>query len=244
MKKLLMLGTAVAVLGTGIQAQAQTMYTKDGDQILSDARYEQVERRAEIEQPVIERQVTTAERVSSVEPAAGDDPYADFTGFYAGVEGGYGLGSYELGGGDDVGLDGFNYGAFAGFGFEQTFTPLLGGYGGIEVGYNWSDIDGDSAGVGSEKESEILATFRPGVSLSQGALGYGIIGWSRAQFEAAGDDDNLDGLVLGAGTEINTMTPFRMRVEYSYTNYEDGDVAAADFEGHENAIKLGALMRF
>lgn len=174
-------------------------------------------------------------------------PYADFTGFYGGGDIGYTIGSFDVndptGPDGDVGLDGLNGDVFLGYGFEHSFS-WLGGYAGLEVAYEWSGADGDLGSNSYEKNHAILATLRPGITMHQDTLGYGIIGYSRAKFEGNGDDENLDGLILGAGAEFDTNTALKARIEYTFTQYEDADLGGVDFEGHENNIKVGALFRF
>ncbi|NCC22626.1 MAG: porin family protein [Alphaproteobacteria bacterium] len=248
MKKLVWLGAAVAIVAAP-QAMAQG-YTKGEPRMIDEAQYQQPQTRTappplmtRNQQAPMERE---AMRAAQTEPAAGSDPwYADFTGPYAGADVGYAMGSYEITSpAADLALDGMEYGVFAGFGFAQNFLPWLGGYGGIEAAYYWSEQDGDVTGVGFEKDENIVLTVRPGVTFNQDVLGYGILGWSYANFEGRGTDEDLHGLVLGAGAEFDTQTPLNFRLEYTYTNYEDSNLGISSFDGHENNIKLGALLRF
>lgn len=177
-----------------------------------------------------------ADQVSRIEPAAGQNvnPYDDFTGIYGGGEVGYGFT-------DDV--DGWNGGLFLGYGFEHKFD-MLGAYIGMEIGYEWSDGDGDTAGLSFEKDHAWIATLRPGFTVMGDGLGYGIVGYSRAEFESGGDDEYLDGLVLGLGTQFNTGTAFKPRLEYTYTNYEDATIGGTSFAATENTVKLGVVFQF
>jgi outer membrane immunogenic protein len=193
-----------------------------------------------------ERSETT---VSSVEPQAGynhdEGTVADFTGIYAGADVGYAIGTADIdvGGVDnDLGYDGFNGDVFLGYGYEHNYN-WLGSYLGIELGYELSAADGDFAGTSYEKEDAWHASLRPGFTMHQDTLGYGIIGYTRANFEGGGDDDDLSGLVVGAGAEFDTNTAFKTRLEYTYTAYEDGDLAGVDFDPSENNIKLGIFFR-
>jgi len=244
--------TAIALSVATIPAYAQSNYSqvdsKGGDQMINETR------RLETEKPVTVSQASRTtdsqgERMSYIEPAAGrnTNPYDDFTGVYVGGDIGYAIGSYNvnnpLGTDGDVGLDGINGGIFVGYGFEHNFK-WLGAYAGIEAGYEWSDADGSIGGDSYEKNHAWLVTFRPGISMHQDTLGYGIIGYSRAEFEGAGGDEDFNGLVLGAGAQFDTNTALKPRLEYTFTNYEDDDIAGVGFDGHENNIKIGAILQF
>lgn len=162
------------------------------------------------------------------------NPYDDFTGVYGGAQAGYGF---------TEDLEGWQGGVFLGYGMEHDMNPL-GAYGGVEFGYDWGGFDGDTAGVPYEKDNAWNVTFRPGATIRDNALGYGIIGYSRAEFESNGAEDDLDGLILGLGAQFDTDTPFKPRLEYTYTNYEDTSVGGTNLDPNENAIKLGGFFQF
>ena len=183
----------------------------------------------------------------------------DFTGPYVGGTVGYSWGDFDAdvttGGigvaSDDPDMDGWQGGFLGGYGFQFDTGMSHGwnGFLGLEAGYEWSSADGSVFGVDVDKEDTVLLTLRPGMAWGDTALGYGIIGYSRTQFEADGEEEWLDGLVLGAGTELYTVGPFKTRLEYVYTNYEDaeydlGGGTALNVEGQEHALKLGGIFRF
>ena len=56
--------------------------------------------------------------------------------------------------------------------------------------------------------------------------------------------NTLDGLILGGGVQLDTNTPFKPRVEYTYTNYEDENIGGNNFNINENNIKVGAVFQF
>jgi opacity protein-like surface antigen len=174
-----------------------------------------------------------------------DNGSADFSGPYIGGDVGYGIGSAEASGGPsgDVGIDGFNGGLFAGYGFAQKNVSRFGGYIGMEAGHEWSGLDGNIGGTSLEKDHDWRLSLRPGLVMDNDTLGYGVIGYSRAQFESGGDKEYLDGLVLGAGAEFDSQTPFKLRLEYLYSNYQDAGIGGTNFEPHDNNIKLGAVFR-
>ena len=121
---------------------------------------------------------------------------------------------------------------------------MFGAYAGIEIGHEWSGADGDAGGITYDKDRAWLATFRPGVSIYNNALGYGIIGYSRGEFEGGGAEEDLDGLVLGVGAQMNTGAAFKPRLEYTYVNYEEGSLAGTGFDPQENTVKLGGIFQF
>jgi hypothetical protein len=232
MKPYLFFGVvAVGLLASQI-AHAQGANAKSSDNLLKDARHitdeaEPMQRTAQIEPEV---------PVTRIAPAAGRNTssYDDFTGIYVGGEIGYSVT-------DDV--EGRNGGLFLGYGLEHDFD-MLGAYVGLELGYEWSGADGNAVGLSYDKDHAWTATLRPGVKISKDSLGYGIIGYTRAEFEGAGDKDNLDGLIFGVGGQFDTNTVFKPRLEYTHTNYEDGNLAGNSFDATENAIKLGAVFQF
>jgi outer membrane immunogenic protein len=248
----LLYSIAALTLFAGGSASAQ--YAKDSDDLMQSSQYSVPNDRQEDSGAYAntrrEAQVTT--RASSIEPAAGSggyatDPYKDFTGPYVGGDIGYNIGSYDVndpaGPDGDVGLDGFEGGLFLGYGYNHNFS-WLGGYAGLELGYEWSGADGQLAGGGYEKDHAWLVTFRPGIAMHEDALAYGVIGYSRAEFESNGNEEDLDGLVLGAGSEFSTRSPVKLRLEYTYTTYEDANLGNVNFDGHENQLKAGAVFRF
>lgn len=183
----------------------------------------------------------------------------DFTGPYVGGTIGYGWGDFDadvtVGGttvaSSDPDMDGLQGGFFGGYGFQ--FDPMFAsqvwdGFMGLEAGYEWSNADGSVFGGDVDKDETMIFTLRPGLTWGDTALGYGIVGYSRTQFEAGTEEEWVDGLVLGIGTELYTIGPFKTRIEYQYTNYEDTNytsgATALNVDGHENALKLGAVFRF
>ena len=231
MKHTLFIGaSALMMTCSPLSVQAQNYgqsYSKgEADtRVMNDAQRIDVDRRTSV--------------ATNVEPAAGgdsynDDPYEDFTGIYAGGDLGYSLT-------EDV--EGMNGSLFLGYGFEHDMS-ILGAYAGVEVAHEWSGADGDAGTVSYEKDHAWLATFRPGISVYDDALGYAIVGYSRAEFEAAEAEENVDGLVLGVGAQLNTQTAFKPRLEYTYTNYEEAEIAGSNFDPQENTIKLGAVFQF
>ncbi len=183
----------------------------------------------------------------TVEPRAGDES-AYGAGFYIGADLGYNWGNFDAddtaGVDGDVDLDGVQGGLFFGYGFSHPFSSFT-GYLGFELGFEWSDAD-DGLDIHSyEKNYNFLATLRPGVVIYDGtSLLYGVLGYSRAELEGAGHEDDVDGFVAGAGAEIGAYNGFKVRFEYNYVDYEDASLNSVSLEGNESTLKAGVLYRF
>lgn len=211
-------------------AQQQNANTKNSDSLMNDTRrIESAPPRPSQATPE-PRYESRTETKTTREASA----YDDFTGFYGGGDVGYAFT-------DDV--EGWNGGLFLGYGFEHRFD-ILGAYAGVELAHEWSNAEGSTGVLSYEKDRAWILSVRPGVTIMGDGLGYGIIGYSRAEFEGAGDDDQLDGLVLGVGSQFNTGTAFKPRVEYTHTNYEAGNLGGTSFEATENVVKVGAVFQF
>jgi outer membrane immunogenic protein len=242
MKKLLRASAAFVTFFTHTPAYAQ--YDKDNDNaqmMMETQRTTQTQQVAPVQPTYTSTATTTVAPAPQIEPQAGNE--YDFEGPYFGGDVGYTISSADIndtaGPDGDVGLDGWEGGLFLGYGFTW-----LSGYTGIELGYEWSGGEGDFDGVTYEQKNKWRATVRPGFNMNDEALGYAIIGYSRAEIEGNGDSSNLDGLVLGAGAEFNTQSPVKIRLEYTYTNYSDSDLGSANVDLQENGIKAGLVYRF
>jgi outer membrane immunogenic protein len=252
MKYYLLCGTALAVMAAATPASAQqnNVYGKDSDSsVLGNAQmYDNTAPRTEAYNNAPATQAAPRTAPAYIEPAAGESEFADFTGPYFGLEAGYNFGNAEVetpGPSDDSSdLRGWDGGLFIGYGFEQTAVEWLGGYLGVELGYDWSNADGSFAGLDYEKNHNWLATVRPGFSMGHDALGYGILGYSRAEYEVAGSKDDYNGYVLGLGGQFNTHTAAKIRLEYTYVNYGEKDFGPVSFDPVENDVKLGLVFQF
>lgn len=170
-----------------------------------------------------------------------------FSGLYIGADVGYQTGNFDVnnpaGPDGDVGMAGMTGGVFAGYGWAHPTTDLA-GYIGTEIGYEWSGNDGSITGTNVEKNGNWLATVKPGVIINRDTLAYGMVGYSRAEFEANGASEDLNGLVAGAGVEFANTSPVNMRMEYAHTSYEDKDIGGVSADGSDNTVKIGAVARF
>ena len=208
-----------------------------------------------------------------IAPAPQPEPVADyFSGFH--VYGGLTVGSnnYDIVGdgvfafpfidADDTDLDfdfdlpdlgGEGAGAIigAGYDFRVGSQAVIGGF----LDYSATDINNDTsldvsgladvdASIDFKQTSQWTLGARAGFTPSASTLVYGLVGYSRGEFEGdlqgdaefLGDDYDfdVDGYSLGAGIETMVTENVSLKLEYRYTKYEDFEVFdfdADDFGG-------------
>lgn len=186
---------------------------------------------------------TCAALVVLSSPVLAQDMNSPLTGAYIGLLGGYT--NSEL---DDSGLvaepKGGDYGIFAGYKLDRFLEDSIGITGAIEVHYAWSTADDNVIGIDVEKDNEFGVSFRPGISISETFNPYGIIGYKRTEFDAAGfgatASETYNGLELGLGGEIMSYGNIGLRLEYAHTWYEDKD----DTDVDEDTIRAGVSYNF
>ena len=182
-------------------------------------------------------------------PAPIASPLYNWTGFYAGVHGGYGW-SDEI----TIGITGFAT-------VTGSTSDLKGGFGGGQIGYNWQlapswiwGIEADAAGAGirvglddgagTTVESKIRSfgsvTGRLGYAVNN-ALFYAKGGWGWADNRVSAtfgpgssfsDSQFHSGWTVGGGLEYGFAPAWSAKVEYQYYDF-----------GHEtyfNGLELGA----
>ena len=89
---------------------------------------------------------------------------------------------------------------------------------------------------------DLSATLRLGTNLSENSKIYALGGYTNARIKATYDDGfdrysdgvNLDGFRLGAGYQHNFGQNLFGKIEYRYSNYEQG------FERHQGVVAVGA----
>jgi hypothetical protein len=269
MKRFLLAGAAIAAISAVFPGAPAFAAGNNSENLLQGSRYMAPNAAAPA-------QTQAAPAAPNVEPQAGNESgswsgdEADYTrntrdrkmamgsfnGPYFGGEVGYTMGDFDVnnpsGPDGDVGMNGTEENVFIGYGFAHNPTSF-GGYVGIEAAYGWSGADGEVGPASFKKDRNMMITLRPGVTMGDGdSLAYGIVGYNRAKFEAdsANDDRHLNGLVLGAGTELGSgpvrrigRFPVKLRLEYNYINYGDTTLGGASFDGHESAVKAGLVFR-
>ena len=146
----------------------------------------------------------------------------------------------------DVGNDeGILYGVAAGYEFPLGSNVFAA----VEAGISDSttkecarnvDVVGDKACIKAGRD--LSATLRLGTNLSENSKIYALGGYTNARIKATYDDGfdrysdgvNLDGFRLGAGYQHNFGQNLFGKIEYRYSNYEQG------FERHQGVVAVGA----
>jgi len=153
--------------------------------------------------------------------------------------------------GRDVGYDGFDLGAYAGYG--RTFDRF---YLGGEVDLGYSDVDGEAT-VGSlaataEQDFTYGISARAGFLLSPDILAYGRVGWGQTEFDVTAGSgsfsDEVEGWRYGGGVEVALSNNLLTRVEYTYTDYDEFDFTAGTtsvaVQPDDHAVRVGLAYRF
>ena len=178
----------------------------------------------------------------------------NWTGFYLGLNGGYGFGRGEVSGGglDSGGFDagGGLFGATVGYNW-QTGPVVLG----LEGDIDWSGQRGSSVCGGittCDVRNDYLATIR-------GRLGYAMDRWMpyitggaaignvKTSIAGFGDTNNTrGGWTVGGGVEASLAGPWTAKVEYLHVDLGDADTAVAGTSAHftSDIVRAGINYKF
>ncbi len=197
--------------------------------------------------------------------AAAPPVVADLGGLYAGVQGGLtnlgtALAGPRGGGGSltgefaDLGLSG---GIFTGYALRAGDWQF-----GLEIDGEFSDVDwAHSRDMGGrifsvEKEWSVAAGPVVGYWLNDDSMIYTRFGVVQSGFDtdyiesgtSYGESQDLTGLRVGVGAETTLTGNFFLRLDYSYTDYEDYDISfgsgSDNFANNESLVRLGVGYRF
>jgi outer membrane immunogenic protein len=156
--------------------------------------------------------------------------YYDWSGFYIGVQGGWGWGESDIDDGlllnESLDLEGFFIGGLAGAQWQWNWAVL-----GAEIEGNWADIDGDAA-IPPPAGNEVTTDINAFGSLS-GKLG---VAWDRILLYGTG------GLAVGnieTGQTVPAVAAFDQ--DETYIGWTAG--GGVDFAATNNLI-LGVKYRF
>lgn len=151
-------------------------------------------------------------------PVAYEAPGVDWTGFYAGAQGGYGFGSLDGAGSGD--LDGGFGGLHAGYNYDFGQFVV-----GLEGDYNIADLSFDNAAGEIDQLGRLK--LRGGVELGR-ALLYATGGGAYTNANVGGTDLSDFGYVVGAGVDYLVTPNIIGGIEYLYHDFNDIDNSGID----------------
>jgi outer membrane immunogenic protein len=188
-------------------------------------------------------------------PAYSAPGYANWTGFYVGLNGGYGFGTSTFSGGgatDSVKLKGAMFGGTLGYNY-QTGTWVWG----LEGDYDISMMKGTPDGcTGCEVKNTWLGTARARVGYAgwNNWMPYltGGVAYSNIKLSVPGTDFSKSsvGYVVGAGVEYAFLGNWSTKIEYLYAALGTATCPAAtcgadiDIKTQANIVRLGVNYRF
>ena len=140
--------------------------------------------------------------------------------------------------------EGVLYGVSAGYEFplsSSVFAAVEAGLSDSSVKECVRDIDVIGDKLCARTGRDISATLRLGTNLSENSKIYALGGYTNARVRLTYDDGvddfsdgaNLDGFRLGAGYQHNFGQNLFGKLEYRYSNYEQG------FERHQGVVAVG-----
>jgi len=183
----------------------------------------------------------------------------NWTGFYLGINGGYGWGrsSWDGFGSGNFNTSGGLIGGTIGYNWQGAGSPWVFG---LEGDVDWASIRGSFANAacpgGCETKSSWLATVRgrAGYAFDRvlpyitGGLAVGDIQANRPGF--AGMSDTRAGWTVGAGIEAAIVDRWTAKVEYLYTDLGSSSCSAAscgintNVSARNNLLRAGLNYRF
>jgi outer membrane immunogenic protein len=191
-------------------------------------------------------------------PVAYVAPVYNWSGLYAGINGGYGWGNSSFGGPPATGdfdLSGGLLGGTLGYNWQTNQIVF-----GVETDLDWSNIKGSTACGGNtcEVRNNWLGTARGRIGYAMdrfmpyitGGLAFGEVKASAAGFPGA--SDTRTGWTLGGGVEFALSAPWTAKLEYLYVDLGDfncgtscGAPAGPDrVEFRSHIVRAGLNYRF
>lgn len=152
-----------------------------------------------------------------------------FDGLYAGIDGAYNR-SKSMGRKDDS----FSPNIYMGYG--QTKDKI---YFGAEGNLDFSGVNMTVDGRKFKKDIGYGITGKIGYEFSRNYLGYGLVGYERADIKVGGRKEGFDGIRYGAGVERKIKKNISARSEISYSTLKNDGVKVKNLR-----TTVGVAMRF
>lgn len=176
-----------------------------------------------LEQPVVEAEVVPAPVAIVAQPSA------DWSGFYAGANIGYGKLKGDLAGVEVADADGAIGGVQAGYRWDFGQTVL-----GVEAAYSGSNVEDSVSGVELKNKADLKLQL--GYDLGQ-SLVYGTVGASRAKISDGTTSVSDTGWVAGLGYDYALTEQWTVGGEYLYHKYDDFNDSGVDIDGSTVALR-------
>ncbi len=167
--------------------------------------------------------------------------YATWSGFYVGINGGYGFGTAD-GTGISADPKGFIAGGTLGYNLQTGVWVW-----GIEGDFNYSAMKDDVPG--GEVKIPYFATLRGRI----GYAGWGSVmpyitgGGTYSKLEVTGPGAGSDtrvGWTIGAGLEYALFSNWSVKLEYLYADLGKFDISGVDVHAKANLVRAGLNYRF
>ncbi|QKV18403.1 outer membrane protein [Oricola thermophila] len=151
-------------------------------------------------------------------------PQASWSGFYAGVFGGYNWGTFDATGAD-IDADGWSGGAFAGYNMQSGQMVY-----GVEADAGYSGTEGTLGGIEAKQTGFGSLRARVGYAFDPVMIyGTGGLAISGAEVDdgTVTDSNTHLGWTIGAGADALITDNVFGRLEYRYSDYQDKDYATS-----------------
>ena len=181
---------------------------------------------------------------TSPAPFKAAQPAGTWTGFYAGVVGGYNWTSQKGAADSTYGsLDGGLLGVTGGYNMQWGQVVA-----GVEGDMGWSNADNNRAGNKSELRNAATLRARAGLAVDASTLLYATGGYAGANIKrdngTTSSSDWHHGYALGAGLEYAFTRSVTGKAEYLYTDLGNGSGGALKTGATQNGVRMGVNYRF
>ena len=177
-----------------------------------------------------------------------------FNGLYIGAQAGYDTSAIHVDGAK-VHIDNKSdlaYGVMAGFDIKVSPNIVAGVEGDMSLNSNDFDFSDGTTIIDGKAKRTFSLTGRLGYLLADRILLYGRAGYANESFRFSDSlstsKHNFDGFKYGGGVELGLLPNIAVRLEYTHTNYNDGDApatsAAATFSPDKSRVIGGASLYF
>lgn len=142
----------------------------------------------------------------------------------------------------DIGSAAFNVSPEVGCTYRATTLSH-----GLVLRYDFNRADSEIMGVSVRETDRIMALYRLGFDINAGAHMYVLAGaaWTNIKVPEAGLKDATNGLVLGAGLDLDIgKGPFSAFAEYNHIKWSGADLDGTTVKTDDNIVRAGVRYHF